>query len=320
MASQCATWNSYFQETCRCKQQKDHDNHAAYIRNATFQEELVARRAFTATYPAGASTCSYHQTMIQRLGHAAHDHGLANPPAPLTPQVFAQTIVNGTALLPMCTNCATAEGLLTAGPLVKFQSKDTCKCATRIIAAVCWFCELARMEAIKQLAIQNRKDNTFQLVEGVGLLKCACGAFPDADEVARKCVGCGGVKTAPFFTFSGEELTFVSWSIALNEKEGPAHVKAALPDFAALVLPLGLQPYSATAPSAPVQADTTSMTPGPAVVDQDRSWSHPHPSAPAVAETSIPTISRPGSRTTFSSATNPLYSTTRNLNEALGPG
>ncbi|KAK5126391.1 hypothetical protein LTR85_010627 [Meristemomyces frigidus] len=180
------------------------------------------------------SVCLPHQQQVRDL------QAWGNVPAgsffdlhvPAAPEVFRETITSGTALLPMCNGCAIKDGAITVtvdaqGQFfyhVQVLDKCTCACSvTRFTQTTnqtqdCWFCELGRIEAAKQVAVKKRvlkmRNGEPVLMDPTKhvALSCACGGKVDLPEVVRKCVGCGGIKTQPFLNYSGDELDFLEVS------------------------------------------------------------------------------------------------------------
>lgn len=202
------------------------------------QQELQARQLLANGIPSDgqtpASICAPHRQQVRDL------QAWASIPAgsyfktvvPAAPEVFRESVTGETALLPMCNGCAIIEGAITATrdadgqTLHQVQVVDTCSCAsaiTKIDPATmqsqgCWFCELGRIEAAKQIAMKQRalKDVQSEPLRMASnqqvVLSCACGAAVDLPEIMRKCVGCGGIKTKPFTNFGGNRIIFLEGS------------------------------------------------------------------------------------------------------------
>ncbi|TKA32135.1 hypothetical protein B0A50_01383 [Salinomyces thailandicus] len=211
-----------------------------YTRHAPPQELHARRQLAHGIHSDGATPtpiCQHHDKQMRDL-QAWSQAPLgrhSSAAAPCSPAVFAESVTSQTALLPMCTACAVDEAALTmipgaAGRVVyQMEVVDTCRCGSRITGSSCWFCELGRIEAVKRLAIEQRTvAGWIEAPCGFSRgpkLQCACGKRVPIPEVARKCVGCGGVKTAPFCNFAGCELVF---------EDGSETVKAGLETSAGL--------------------------------------------------------------------------------------
>jgi len=144
------------------------------------------------------------------------------------------------ALLPMCAMCAIKEDAVYSAqdgdkPIIVVRNIDTCICATNILYSLapnCWlcgdvckcqsvgsdrrvacsYCELGRIESAILAALEDRRA---RLVSGQPLilagvhhvLNCACGnERSTCQEMFRKCVGCGGIKTKAFQHFANDEV------------------------------------------------------------------------------------------------------------------
>ncbi|KAI7538737.1 hypothetical protein KC331_g10169 [Hortaea werneckii] len=190
----------------------------------------VARYIQSGGATRAARLCNHHVTQLHelQLWGSAPDKSTFKPAEPCTPAVFNESITRETALMPMCAGCSLRAGAITPvgkGPKGKivFQKQivDTCTCGTSIFNGDCLMCETGRIEAAKRLAIMQRKIGTHNgnpaATATSSVLRCACGQPVMSPGLARRCAGCGGIQTAPYRNFYGQEVIFHDGSAAIKE-------------------------------------------------------------------------------------------------------
>ncbi|KAI7219121.1 hypothetical protein KC333_g3164 [Hortaea werneckii] len=190
----------------------------------------VARYIQSGGATRAARLCNHHITQLHelQLWESAPDKSTFKPAVPCTSAVFNESITRETALMPMCAGCSLRAGAITPvgkgskGEIV-FQKQivDTCTCGTSIFNGDCWMCETGRIEAAKRLAIMQREigshNGNTAAAAASSVLRCACGQQVTSPGLARRCAGCGGIQTAPYGNFYGQEVIFHDGSAAIKE-------------------------------------------------------------------------------------------------------
>ncbi|KAI7238712.1 hypothetical protein KC330_g2385 [Hortaea werneckii] len=190
----------------------------------------VARYIQSGGATRAARLCNHHVTQLQelQLWESAPDKSTFKPAEPCTSAVFNESITRETALMPMCAGCSLRAGAITPvgkGPKgeIVFQKQivDNCACGTSIFDGACWMCETGRIEAAKRLAIMKREigvhNGNSAAAAASSVLRCACGQQMMSTGLARRCAGCGGIQTAPYRNFYGQEVIFHDGSAAIME-------------------------------------------------------------------------------------------------------
>ncbi|KAK4553471.1 hypothetical protein LTR86_009528 [Recurvomyces mirabilis] len=157
-----------------------------------------------------SAACHYHKSILNDLVNSTKTDKTkktkGKPSGPVAMAVFDDSVLEKTALLPMCTTCGISCGVLTvtAEGLQIVMEMDGCTCALAILGAQCAFCEVQRISAATELAVERRKHVA---TDGEVGMKCACGQNVDGQELARKCAGCDGIKTGTFHHIVFEPAT-----------------------------------------------------------------------------------------------------------------
>lgn len=183
------------------------------------QIEQTCRERLANGVPSSALACQMHQNILDAKSRArsgrralpdpelslvndpllAHDPFSAPPPSRINTR---------TALLPHCMLCFYKHQNIPPGGVIP-EAYDSCRCATSILVSNCAWCAFAVLlqKRSSAIAARTREDG-----DGRAFLICECGSqimMPeDKGELVRKCAGCGGVMTAPFRNWKGEEVVF----------------------------------------------------------------------------------------------------------------
>jgi len=209
--SPCQHCTSTLHETAAC----------AYV--ILHNDELLARQILTTgsivDFAHRANRiCTFHRDLTASIVDPALRGEEPPGQVPFYPELLDLTLLEKTALLPICDGCQAAN-------IVQADiTFDTCVCATGIVLGSCTLCEIGRLTAARKLAIAKRcvTDAQGQPVLAIGspyiALNCACGTpVNSAVEKARRCVGCGGVATAPYQDMHGHLLHFIPSTVEVQD-------------------------------------------------------------------------------------------------------
>ncbi|KAK3677462.1 hypothetical protein LTR78_003000 [Recurvomyces mirabilis] len=226
MAQQCSLCDSWWPEACICAQLASVAVLGYQNREAGPEAVQQARETLSRGLPPGSRACLYHKSMLNDLVNSTKTDRTkktkGKPSGPVAMAIFDDSVLEKTALLPMCTTCGISCGVLTvtAEGLQIVIEMDGCTCALAILGVQCAFCKVQRISAATELAVEQRKHVA---ADGEVGMKCACGQIVDGQELARKCAGCEGIKTGPF-----HHVVFEPSTEAGNQDSPPRVVAAAL--------------------------------------------------------------------------------------------
>ena len=192
----------------------------AYSRVSVVQQqsdEKSAREQIADGIPQYAPACKQHLNLLAKLRqqHSVRPKGSTPTATMPSTQVLRQSITSQTALLPFCYGCACQALKCPPGEIL--PRTDTCNCATQIVRSTCWYCEAERLEGAKQAAVPNRSTS---MLKNKVVINCGCGKFNLAKlkgfEGARKCAGCQGIVTQPFWNMKGDVVVFVPYTAVVR--------------------------------------------------------------------------------------------------------
>lgn len=116
---------------------------------------------------------------------------------------FDDSCIVQRSLLPICSGCVHAETGLQENKLA--SGLDMCRCATMLARAACPNCVLGEINGAMAYGALTRIKPS---MDSSCKIACKCGNEVGAEKTARQCVHCGGIATAPFRGYGGQELEF----------------------------------------------------------------------------------------------------------------
>lgn len=168
---------------------------------AALSFELRLRSALSEGVGDDCCRCDKHRVMHLQIHRKAPTGRHARVPTVLDD--FDDSHVVERSLLPICSVCAHAETGLKETSLA--TGLDMCRCATMLARAACPNCVLGEINGAMDYSVLQR---TKPDVVGFCKIACKCGNEVGAEETARQCAYCGGIATAPFRGYGGQELMF----------------------------------------------------------------------------------------------------------------
>ena len=167
MAQQCSLCDSWWPETCVCAQLALDAILGYQNSEASAEAAQQARRILVRGVSLDSRACHYHKTMLQDL--VKREKTKEKPSGPVAMAVFDDCVLWKTAFLPMCMACGIGCGVLSdtaEGPTI-IKEVDSCTCALAILDTSCAFCEIQRISAATELAVQRRGNVA---VDGLSLI------------------------------------------------------------------------------------------------------------------------------------------------------